>query len=103
IPLVTKHARSASALILVNADSPHAPPRPDRVLSRVDLLFDDALLDRLLQLLERAHLDLAHALAADAELLREVLERERLLAQAALGEDVTFALGEALHRLFQEL
>src|SRR5690606_23082141 len=45
-------------------------------------------LNRLLQLLEGAHLDLAHALAADPVFLRQILERRRILLEAALGEDV---------------
>ena len=38
---------------------------------------------RPLHLLERAHLDLAHALARDAELRREFLERDRIFGQPA--------------------
>ena len=43
----------------------------------------DAVLHRLLHLLEGAHLDLAHALARDAELLGKVLERDRVLGKPA--------------------
>jgi hypothetical protein len=38
---------------------------------------------RFLHLLERAHLDLAHALARNAELRREFLERDRIFGQPA--------------------
>jgi hypothetical protein len=40
----------------------------------------DAVLDCLLHLLERAHLDLAHALARDAEFGCQVLERNRIVS-----------------------
>src|SRR5579863_3634593 len=46
--------------------------------------FDRRGLDRLLQLLKGAHLDLPHALARDAVLLRQVFEGRRIVAQAAL-------------------
>ena len=55
-----------------------------------------------LQLLERPHLDLAHALAADAVLLRQVLERRRVLLQTALFQDVPLALVEAGHGFHQQ-
>ena len=42
---------------------------------------------RFLHLLERAHLDLAHALARDAELRREFLERDRIFGQPARLDD----------------
>lgn len=42
----------------------------------------DPTLHRLLHLVERAHLDLAHALARDAELGGEVFERDRLVGEA---------------------
>ena len=40
----------------------------------------DAVLNRLLHLLERAHLDLAHAFARDAEFGCQVLERDRIVS-----------------------
>jgi hypothetical protein len=43
-----------------------------------------ALQDRGFELLERAVLDLAHALLGDAELVAEFLQRPRIVAQAAL-------------------
>jgi hypothetical protein len=52
----------------------------------------DAGLHRLLHLLEGAHLDLAHALARDAELARQVLERDRVVGQPARLEDAALAL-----------
>src|SRR6516225_6400597 len=72
--------------------------------SRSDLMGDEAALDRrgfdrLLEFLEGAHLDLAHALARDAVLLRQVLERRRVFPQAPLGQDVTLAVVEMRHRL----
>src|SRR4029077_15609160 len=65
--------------------------------------FDRRGLDRLLQLLEGAHLDLAHPLARDAVLLRQILERRRVVAQAALAEDMTLALVEMRHRFFEQI
>jgi hypothetical protein len=41
----------------------------------------DAILHRLLHLLERAYVDLAHAHARDAELVGEVRERDRVLGE----------------------
>ena len=41
----------------------------------------DAGFHRLLHLLEGAHLDLAHALARDAELARQILERDRAVGE----------------------
>src|SRR3712207_929632 len=51
----------------------------------------EVLLDRLLDLLEGAHLDLAHALARDAELGGELLEGDRIVGQAARLEDAPLA------------
>src|SRR3546814_253695 len=67
-----------------------------------EALFDRGVADRLLQLLEGAHLDLAHALAADAVLLREVFQRGRLVLQPALLEDVALALVEVGHGRLQQ-
>src|SRR3546814_1290565 len=58
--------------------------------------------DRLLQLLEGAHLDLAHTLAADAVFLREVLQRGRVVLQTALLQNMTLALVEVGHRGLQQ-
>ena len=58
----------------------------------------DAGFHRLLHLLEGAHLDLAHALARDAELARQVLERDRVVGQPARLEDAPLALVEHVER-----
>ena len=50
---------------------------------------------RLLQLLERADLDLADALAADVIDLAELLERLGLVGEAPLGQDMALALVQA--------
>src|SRR5689334_15176149 len=55
------------------------------------------LLHGRLHFLEGAHLDLANALPADAELGRQVLERRRLLGQAAGLEDALLAVVEGRH------
>src|SRR5262249_18202352 len=47
----------------------------------------DALLHRLLHLLEGTHAYLAHALARDAELVGELLERDRFFGEPARLED----------------
>jgi hypothetical protein len=52
------------------------------------------LLDGVLDLLEGADLDLADALAADVEFAGEILQRDRIVAQAAGLEDALFALVE---------
>src|SRR5260370_4663052 len=52
-----------------------------------------------LHLLEGAHLDLAHALARDAELHREILERHRIIFELACLEDAPLALAEHGERL----
>jgi len=49
-------------------------------------------LHRLLHLLEGAHLDPAHALARDAELARQIFERDRVVGQPARLEDAALAL-----------
>ena len=61
------------------------------------------MLHRLLHLLEGAHLDLAHALARDAEFGGEVLERDRVVGEAARLEDAPFALVEHVERADQRL
>jgi hypothetical protein len=54
--------------------------------------FEGGGLDGLLQFLEGADLDLPDALAGDAVLLLQVLERGRVLLEAPLGQDVALAL-----------
>ena len=63
----------------------------------------DAVLHRLLHLLEGAHLDLARALARDAELVGELRERARVLGQAPPLEDAPLALVEHAKRIGQRL
>src|SRR5258708_40301534 len=56
----------------------------------------DAVLHRLLHLLEGTRAYLAHALARDAELVRELLERDRFFGEPACLEDATvFELNKA--------
>src|SRR2546423_377657 len=64
---------------------------------------EGACFDRLLQFLEGTHLDLADALAGDAELLREILEGGRVVLEPALDKDVPLAIGQELHRLAEEV
>ena len=54
----------------------------------------DAVLERLLHLLEGAYLDLAHALARDAELRRQIRKRDRIIRQAARLEDAPLPIVE---------
>src|ERR1700686_4338375 len=63
----------------------------------------DVVLHRLLHLLEGAHLDLAHALARDAEFGGQVLERDRIVGQPARLEDALFALVKYVERRDQRL
>src|SRR6185369_849341 len=63
----------------------------------------DAALDRLLHLLERANFDLTHALARDAELGGQLLERDWIVGQAARLEDAPLALVEHVERGDQRL
>src|SRR5687768_15959674 len=60
-----------------------------------------AAIHQALELLDRPRLDLAHALAADAELARQVFKRQRLLGKPARRKDRALALLQLLHRLFQ--
>src|SRR5260370_26713323 len=55
---------------------------------------DDAVLHRLLHLLERVHVDLAHALARDAELVGEFREPDRVLGQPTRFQDASLAIVE---------
>src|SRR5260370_27733798 len=61
------------------------------------------VLHRLLHLLEGAHLDLADALAGDAELLRQLLERDRIVGQPPRLEDAALAVVEHAERRRQRL
>src|SRR2546428_13489447 len=63
----------------------------------------DPALHRLLHLLEGAHLDLAHALARDAEFVGEILERDRVVGEAPRLEDAALALVEHGERLAERL
>src|SRR5262245_37505896 len=61
---------------------------------RRTLHYSAAVLHRLLHLLERAHLDLAHAFARHAELGRQILERDRVVGKPPRFEDAPLALVE---------
>jgi hypothetical protein len=65
------------------------------------LSFDrgDPVFYRPLHLLERAHLDLAHALARDAELGGQLLQRERLISEATPPEDAPLTIALERKRL----
>ena len=63
----------------------------------------EAVLHRPLHLLERAHLDLAHALARHAELGRQILERDRVVGKPARLEDAPLALVEHRERFTERL
>ena len=54
----------------------------------------DAVLHRLLHLLERAHVDLAHALARDAEFGGQIRKRDRVLGEPTRFEDTPLAIVE---------
>src|SRR6478672_7198090 len=58
---------------------------------------------RRLQLLERAHLDLPDALAADAIDLAQFLERLGLVGEAALHQDMLLTIVEAFERGHQQV
>ncbi len=63
-------------------------------LSEWAALLDQRALHLVLQLLEGAYLDLAHALAADPVFLRQLLERRGVVLQAPRLDDLALALGE---------
>src|SRR5258708_18036711 len=63
----------------------------------------DVVLHRVLHLLEGAHLDLAHALPAEAEFLRQLRERDLFLGEPARLEDAPLALVEHGERIGQRL
>src|SRR5215472_18344510 len=90
-----KHGRladrttGAPAARLVDGEG--RPPAGDRDLHRPP------------HLLEGAHLDLTHALARDAELHRQILERHRIIGELARLEDAPLALAEHGERLAERL
>src|SRR5215470_9927660 len=63
----------------------------------------DAVLHRVLHLLEGVHLDLAHALARDAEFLGQLRERDLFLGEPARLEDAPLARVEHGERTGQRL
>src|SRR5712691_11174594 len=63
----------------------------------------DVVLHRVLHLLEGAHLDLAHALPAEAEFLRQLRKRDLFLGEPARLEDAPLALIEHGERIGQRL
>src|SRR5258705_10993971 len=63
----------------------------------------DAMLHCVLHLLEGAHLDLAHALARDAEFLGQLHERDLFLGEPTRLEDAPLALVEHGERIGQLL
>src|SRR6516165_7989690 len=71
----------------------------DRGAVRRPVDLDRERVQLLLQLLLGADLELASALAAEAEVLAELLERHRPIAHDALLDDVALALVEARERL----
>src|SRR5258708_38383430 len=62
--------------------------------SRRSFHHSDAVLHRLLHLFEGTHAYLAHALARDAELIGELLERDRFFGEPARLEDAPLPLVE---------
>src|SRR5436190_7964715 len=63
----------------------------------------DAVLHRLLHLLEGTHAYLAHALARDAELVGELLERDRLFGEPTRLEDAPLPVVERGERRGERL
>src|SRR6266566_5763938 len=63
----------------------------------------DVVLHRVLHLLEGAHLDLAHALPAEAEFLGQLRKRDLFLGEPARLEDAPLALVEHGERIGQRL
>src|SRR5689334_19724650 len=63
----------------------------------------DIALDRFLHLLEGPHFDLSHALARYAELIGELLQRDRLVSQPAGFEYAALAVVEDGERFTQRL
>ena len=58
--------------------------------------FGNLRLHGFLQFFEGANLDLTHAFARDAVLLRQILEGGRIVLQPSLDQDVPFALVQGL-------
>src|SRR5262245_24833808 len=71
--------------------------------ARAALDGGDAVLHRALHLLEGAHLDLPHALARDAELGGQILERDRIVGKPARLEDAPLAVVEHRERFAERL
>src|SRR5258708_34504822 len=63
----------------------------------------DAVLHRLLHLLEGTRAYLAHALARDAELVGELLERDRFFGEPACLEDAPLSIVERAEGLAERL
>src|ERR1700722_10750779 len=80
----------------------HRRQRRRQAISR-RLRLGDPGLDRLLHLLESAHLDLPHALTRYVEFGRELLERNRVVSQAAGLEDPPLAGIEHAQRAAQRI
>src|SRR5262245_1080949 len=80
-----------------------APTVDDAPLTAPEFTRCDAVLHGLLHLLEGGHLNLAHTLAAQAELLGEFCERSRVLGEPARFEDAPLALVEHGERRGQRL
>ena len=55
-----------------------------------------------MQLLERAHFDLANALAANIVLRAQLFQSDRLVHQAALGKDILFTVVQNVQRSGQQ-
>src|SRR5260221_3546869 len=63
----------------------------------------DVVLHRVLHLLEGAHLDLAHALPAEAEFLGQLRKRDLFLGEPACLEDAPLPVVEHGERIGQRL
>src|SRR5438094_315018 len=85
------------------ADDGYAVGSRDRASMGDEAALDGGGFDRFLQLFEGAHLDLAHALARDAVLLRQILEGGRVVAQTPLGQDMALTVVQMGHRLFEQV
>src|SRR5712691_4602816 len=77
--------------------------RLERRRGRARFYRRDAALHRPLHLLEGAHLDLAHALARDAEFGGQILERDRIVGEPPRLEDAPLPLIEHRERLAERL
>jgi hypothetical protein len=92
----TAKAEFRQRLNKLAAQSPSVTGAVHRWVMPVKVFFLLLLLG--MDLFEGAHLDLADAFAADVELGREILQRDRIVAQAAGLEDAPFALVEHAER-----